>query len=125
MDPRLEVGPQNRRANLSPLMQAKLRASLGEKVNFCPFGCGTHDLDEQGYCRHLVGFTTDGKSMEPLAEVDRFGNPVATPGAGTRKVLGTRTTPVPQGAKLERITVSYRVYVEEPELERATRPELV
>lgn len=32
--------------------------------NHCPFGCCLADLDEHGYCRHLVGFTNDGKTYE-------------------------------------------------------------
>lgn len=72
-DPRLaspfemtEHGPRPRAANLSPLMRAKGKAHQGEKVNFCPFGCDDSGLDENGYCRHLVGFTNDGKGYEPL-----------------------------------------------------------
>ncbi len=34
--------------------------------NHCPYGCGQEDLDENGACRHLVGFTNDGKTFEPL-----------------------------------------------------------
>lgn len=32
--------------------------------NLCPFGCEDDQLDEWGYCRHLVGFTNDNKIME-------------------------------------------------------------
>lgn len=58
-DPR-KFGPQARSANLSELMQAKSRAAMGEKVNFCPFGCEDREVDEHGYCRHLVGFLDVG-----------------------------------------------------------------
>lgn len=34
--------------------------------NHCPLGCERSDLDELGYCHHLVGFTNDGKTMECL-----------------------------------------------------------
>jgi hypothetical protein len=34
--------------------------------NYCPFGCCLADMDENGACRHLVGFTNDGKTYEPL-----------------------------------------------------------
>lgn len=42
----------------------------GQVVIFCPFGC-VHgaDLDEYGYCRHLVGFTNDKKTYEPILPV--------------------------------------------------------
>jgi hypothetical protein len=110
MDPR-EYGPQQRRANLSELMAAQMRASKGEKVNFCMFGCDDSDLDDNGYCRHVVGFTKDGKVMEP--------------------VLGSRPEPILPGDKLVRITTDSRVYREQPplpdqltedDLELATRP---
>jgi hypothetical protein len=107
MDPRVsDVGPKARAANLSPLMTAVLRASAGEKVNFCPFGCSDDDLDERGLCDHLIGYTNDGKTMEPVVLV-----------GGRRTVqvpMGTdgkpRRLPIPPGAKLERITCSARVY---------------
>jgi len=67
MDPRLsqpfsidhEGKPAARSANLSPLMKAKMATAHeeGGKVNACPFGCQVVDLDEHGYCRHLIGFT--------------------------------------------------------------------
>ena len=38
--------------------------------NKCPFGCTLEDLDDHGYCKHLVGFTNDkpgiAKDYEPL-----------------------------------------------------------
>jgi hypothetical protein len=37
------------------------RQALGEIINYCPFGCPKEDLDEYGYCRHLVGFTNEPK----------------------------------------------------------------
>jgi hypothetical protein len=88
MDPR-EYGPQQRRANLSELMAAQMRASKGEKVNFCMFGCDDSDLDDNGYCRHVVGFTKDGKVMEPFLPPD---------GSGRRKVLGSRPEPTSSSA---------------------------
>jgi hypothetical protein len=40
--------------------------------NHCPFGCQDHELDgDTGYCRHLVGFTNDGKLGELLQRVER------------------------------------------------------
>lgn len=107
---------------LSPLMQAKGRCRTGEKANACPFGCPDQKLDENGYCKHLVGFTNStpaecslGKGlMEPMVTV------------GGRKVVQVRRESVPgedgdeEGEPvlekvlpadvLVRITVSSRVY---------------
>ena len=100
-------------------MEAKASAFYGEKVNFCPFGCRDEDLDDHGYCDHLVGFTTDGKMLEPMS-VGPYGYKV---------VDGKHPEPVLSTDKLERITTSYRVYRDTPkdeitddELEEATRP---
>ncbi len=49
---------------LSPLMRAKSQCQNGEKVNACPFGCEIEQIDDQGYCRHLVGFTIPGSETE-------------------------------------------------------------
>jgi len=109
MDPRVaeaQVGPKTRQANLSRLMLAKTKASVGEKVNFCPFGCELDDLDDQGHCRHLVGYTTDGKLMEPLLELKGRRIVQVRKDAEGRPVLEK----VPEGAILERITSSARVY---------------
>lgn len=35
-------------------------------TNHCPFGCEAVDLDDYGYCQHLVGFSNDGKVMEQV-----------------------------------------------------------
>lgn len=101
MDPRA-VGPKAKSANHSNLMSALMRRSLGEPVNFCPFGCASADLTEGGYCRHLVGFSNDGKIMEVLKR-DRMGQYF---------VDGTENKPVLSSDILERITTSFRVYRE-------------
>ncbi len=52
------------------LFQRMKRLQLqGHIVNLCPFGCQNEHLDHVGYCRHLVGFTQDGKKYEPLRRV--------------------------------------------------------
>ena len=56
-------------AGLRPktLWEAMRRLILrGHKVNLCPFGCQEEHLDEHGYCRHLVGFTNNGQTYEPM-----------------------------------------------------------
>jgi hypothetical protein len=42
----------------------KAQAEEGQTVNFCPFGCYDDELDEQGYCYHLIGFSPNGKALE-------------------------------------------------------------
>lgn len=110
-DPRT-TGPQTRNANHSPLMKALTAASQGEPVNFCPHGCTTEELDDNGYCRHLVGFTKDKKTMEPYVTVtktlaDEQGEEYTT----TRRfVRGSTPEPCLKGDKFEQITDTYRVY---------------
>ena len=58
------------------------------------------DLDDNGYCRHLVGFTTDGKQMEPTS-INSMGRQVT---------LGHTKMPVRKTDQLVPITVSSRVY---------------
>lgn len=128
-DPR-EVGPQARKANLSPLMTAMGRQSKGEIVNFCPFRCPDHHLDELGYCRHLVGFTKQGRLDEegrPVKDVRsratgkvRLMDVCMPPDAGGRRVtLGggrgaavDHRKPLEKGDVLIRITNTWRVYRE-------------
>lgn len=108
----------------------------GEVVNHCPFGCqgvasedAPGDLDERGYCRHLVGFTNDGKKYEPLVrnvggQVDKCqvlggarrcqiqpGDQLVNP---TEEIInkGIRST--------KRCWVSSRVYRPEPDAEKRT-----
>jgi hypothetical protein len=126
MDPR-SIGPQERKANLSRLMVSLGRASAGEKVNFCPFGCQLEDLDDLGFCYHVIGFTIPG--------TEKFYEPLKDPDAGGRRIVdGTAKFPVLKTDQLERITCSCRVYrdiprppwavreLDESELEAATRP---
>lgn len=114
-DPRI-LGPQQRKANLSPLMLAKQGAVSGEKVNFCPYGCTDEEIDENGYCRHLIGFTTDGKNMEPMRYNERGLRQVIVkyvprdgqPGKDAKAVPVLE--PVLKTDQLVQITVSSRVY---------------
>lgn len=56
---------------LSPLQLAKKNAKNGQIVNACPFGCEPRNLDEHGYCKHLIGVTLPGdpKKFEPMKRV--------------------------------------------------------
>jgi hypothetical protein len=108
--------------HLSPLMRA--RAKSGAKtVNACPFGCGTKDLDEHGYCYHLVGFTVPGndKVMEVFEPGDHEFASLAVRG-GKRFVNGQKTVPVPPKARLVLITVCSRVYDPDARDWRAKEP---
>jgi len=45
------------------------RSGLGgfamyDSVNYCPFGCTARELDSHGWCRHLIGWTDDGRTFE-------------------------------------------------------------
>lgn len=103
MDPR-QAPPDKRVAPKSPLMAAMAKASTGEKVNACPFGCQVEDLDDNGYCDHLMGFTNDGKTMEPMVKDHRE----------RRVVQGAHPQPVLKKDVLVQITTSSRVYRETP-----------
>lgn len=99
MDPR-KFGPQQRQARHSKLMRAKARASRNNQVvNACPFGCQDSHLDHNGYCFHLVGFSDDAKTMEPMVLED-----------GNRKVKGKQRQKIKTGDKLVKITTNFRVY---------------
>lgn len=50
----------------------KARAA-GKKFNACPCGCTEQQLNEHGYCRHLIGWSNDGKFYEPRMRVRRTG----------------------------------------------------
>jgi hypothetical protein len=105
-DPLAAHGPKPKSANASPLMKAQARAKAGTVVNACPFGCDVGDLDEHGYCRHLVGFTPPGRK-----DVFEF-MPPAEAGTGIlrRAVDGNDVRQVRGSDKLVRITTSHRVY---------------
>lgn len=105
-------------------MYAKMKSKAGKKVNACPFGCKDQQLDQHGYCRHLVGFT-DGES-------DQYYFPMKM-GPGGRRIVLPRTEvdedlscegeepvlkpvrePVKPGDLLVKITSCSRVYRDVP-----------
>ncbi len=116
-DPRL-LSPSERRMAVSELMKAKAANTTGEKVNFCPFGCGDEELDDNGYCRHLVGFTNDGKTFEPMVrkggrrvvQVHRDRVEVVEGGEKTFEFGPPVLEVVQKGDQLVKITISSRVY---------------
>ena len=116
------------------------------KENHCPKGCSLADLDENGHCDHLAGFTNDGKTYEPLVKTDRSTRTKEGRHgflASEKTVDGALAQPIRKGDVLvnperqvphegvivtTKAWVSARVYRDvEPtdeELEQATRPEL-
>lgn len=115
----VSVEQRAKREHLSPLLRAK--AATQGVVCACPFGCGVEDCDDNGYCRHLVGYTTDKKSMEPMVFEDgrysikcrrepipgqRPHNPALGQEEKTRPVLDE----VLEMDQLMQVSGSYRVY---------------
>jgi hypothetical protein len=49
-----------------------MQDDLKKPDNHCPFGCGDSDLDSHGYCDHLIGFTNDGQTFEPLGHQKKW-----------------------------------------------------
>lgn len=115
-DPRV-VGEVRRTVHqhLSPLMQAKANNPTGEVINMCPFGCEVEDMDDNGYCDHLVGFTNDGKEYEPMIVDENNTRKVMVKmvkdGRGKEVPLLEKVAP---SDKLVKITTSYRVYRKTP-----------
>lgn len=123
MDPRVAgmANPLNRRDGRSKFF--KLQSSLmpGNVVNACPFGCGDDQLDEKGFCYHMVGFCNSDRDGKPLREYEplcrmRMQSP-NQPGkivdrGNTLMVLGGKEhrQPLQKGDVLVRITNSFRVY---------------
>lgn len=77
---------------------------LVDSTNYCPFGCRQSDLDEFGYCCHLVGFTGAGKRMERVT----FPEKVKT--SAGKKVMGAdgkpqmlQLPPMVDGTKVEKV----------------------
>lgn len=132
---RIEEGGvvKTRSANLSPLMAAKARAHKGEVVNVCPFGCANKHLDQNGYCLHLVGFSADKETFEPMVrrgggrrvvQVKRRVEPAGIdPATGETEYDegDPQLEKVRPGDQLVRITTCYRVYREgSPEKKKET-----
>ncbi len=91
----------------SDLIKAKAVAG-GLVVNACPFGCEEHELDAEGYCKHLVGFTLPGSTnmFEPIkSRVDRNGKTTEY-----KFIDGKDPQTVQAGDVVEPVTVSARVY---------------
>ncbi len=55
-------------AEYSPYMEAVYEAiqAAAPMRSFCPFGCDDDNVDEYGRCYHVIGYSPDGKHVEPL-----------------------------------------------------------
>ena len=95
--------------NHSDLMKAISRKEDGDVINRCPFGCEDEQLDEHGYCDHLLGFTVPGDDTiyEPLEKLFYEGG---EPRGWLVRGAKADRKKVPAGAKLDLITVNSRVY---------------
>lgn len=96
----------------SKLMRSKA-AAAGLIVNACPFGCEDHQLDEQTYCKHMVGTTDpdDDRIFFPM----KWRDDVQTPGVKRfRFIDGSDPQMVQKTDVLVRITTCSRVYRDTP-----------
>lgn len=57
MDPRMAAVPR-------PGVSMSGSPIPGTPLMGCPWGCGVRQCNHNGHCRHLVGFTIDGKTVE-------------------------------------------------------------
>lgn len=131
-DPRLEAVPHG--SKLSPLMYAKARTKSGHKVNACPFGCTMQQLDQNGYCRHLVGFTVPGDDKYYYPQVRTGGGRrIVKPRTvvdeelscdGEEPIMKTVAEPVKDGDLLVLITSCHRVYRDVPLPPKAEKKQL-
>lgn len=114
----VSVEQRMKKEHLSPLMRAKSKAKQGEKINACPFGCDVKNLDDHGYCRHLIGFTNDGKTYEPMirrggkrrVEVKMEIDPEESLGEDGEPLKRPVLEKVLPTDKLVKISISSRVY---------------
>lgn len=86
-----------------------------DKENYCPFKCNEQQLDEHGYCCHLIGFTNRGKAME-LVTYNQRGE-IQVNGSLVEKVLKTDKLVNPEalqvdqdGTHMAKKWASFRVY---------------
>lgn len=110
---------------LQKLYKAGGHAARG-RVNACQFGCKEKDLDENGFCRHLVGFSPDGRNFEPMVKetrVDRI--------TGLKVLTGRRITK-PRMVQVDEIVeydaergVGIKMPVYKPEMEKVRKGDVL
>jgi hypothetical protein len=104
----------------SALMKAIAANRDGLKLNFCPFGCPDSEIDDFGYCRHLVGFTLDKKTYEPMVMDQNGRRIVQVPTEKRNGKIVPVLSKVEKGDQFVEITSSYRVYRDLPPEESET-----
>lgn len=119
MDPRTTTF-MNRPDVRSELMKRKGASMTGVVVNMCPFGCTEKQIDDHGYCRHLVGFTNDKATYEPMLRVEGGRRRVQVPmvidreeSAGMEQgeqILKPDLPKCQKGDQFVQISTSWRVY---------------
>ena len=45
-------------------MLERAKRNPNEVLNLCPCRCQVRHLDDKGYCKHLIGWTIDGQTIE-------------------------------------------------------------
>lgn len=114
-----------KRDNRTELIKAQTGRDRN-KVNACPFDKDFRHLDENGYCRHLIGTSENKKTYEPMHRNPKDGRRQTKlrteeveemvffdDGTGKpkyEKVLRPIQEVLPKGAVLVPISTSYRVY---------------
>lgn len=87
----------------TPLRQAQLNnLKGGDTLNWCPFGCADGDLDEHGYCGHLIGFYGGSGSMYEPRAVRKMDKRII--------VDGSKKQPMKPEFVLAWVTTTARVY---------------
>lgn len=69
-DRRRKIMAMHNQAVEAPMAQEAPELPDGVE-NLCPFGCKNDKLNEIGHCRHLVGFSSNGKTFEPQVKRKR------------------------------------------------------
>ena len=123
-----EEGGKAKTANYSEFMRKKVELEpKGIRINRCPFGCTVDQLDDHGYCDHLVGFTHEALGAKPGGKMEVCLPPDPGDRRARRRVCGDTIERIKAGDVLDRITNNYRVYreggISELMEERATRPD--
>ncbi len=99
----------------SKLIRSK-EAAGSMVVNACPYGCRIDELNEEGYCRHIVGFTDPDDSdyyfpVTPVPPIGRGDKQIQL--LRERKIDGTQRKKCLNNEALEhkeRGTTCFRVY---------------
>lgn len=96
----------------SKLIRSKEKYA-GHIINACPFGCRDEQLDEQMYCKHLIGFTdmADSEVFYPMVNRPALVKDGKVIGSKRHRFVdGDDPKELMPGDKIVTISVSHRVY---------------